>query len=132
MHVGMANRQQHQAYREHMLNRADVIVCTVISIASAVLDAFAVTRVAVDDSTQSTEAGVLPAFCRGAQQVVLLGDYCQHPPTVTCWEAQVHGHGLPLFTRLVRHGHTPLLLDTQYVAPCCCGGRPAHSIHARL
>ena len=48
-------------------------------------------------------------------QLVMLGDQCQLPPTTLSKNGE-HGldSSLPLFTRLLREGVPPMLLDTQY------------------
>jgi hypothetical protein len=53
---------------------------------------------------------------QGAECVVMAGDPCQLPPTITSREAaQVHGLATTLFERLQRQaGIETLLLDTQY------------------
>ena len=51
---------------------------------------------------------------KGCQQLVLVGDHCQLPPTIISDEAERMGLSVPLFTRLVHQGVQPLMLDTQY------------------
>ena len=55
------------------------------------------------------------SVCRGAQQLVLIGDQCQLPPTVTSRQAQLEGLDSPLYNRLIaKNGIKPCLLDIQY------------------
>ena len=54
------------------------------------------------------------SMCRGCEQLVLVGDQCQLPPTVSSQRAVEAGLAEPLFNRLVSLGVEPLLLDTQY------------------
>jgi hypothetical protein len=61
-----------------------------------------------------TEASSLVPLCRGCEQLVLVGDQCQLPPTVSSQRAVNVGFAEPLFNRLVSLGVEPLLLDTQY------------------
>ena len=61
-----------------------------------------------------TEAAALVPLCRGCEQLVLVGDQCQLPPTVASQRAVEVGFAVPLFNRLVSLGVEPLLLDTQY------------------
>jgi len=54
-------------------------------------------------------------ICRGAQQLVLIGDQCQLPPTVTSRKAVLEGLDSPLYNRLISTNRVqPYLLDTQY------------------
>ena len=53
-------------------------------------------------------------LCRGAQQLVLLGDQCQLPPTVVCRHRAATDGARPLFTRLMADGVPCVMLDTQY------------------
>ena len=101
--------QQYQAING-VLRRAEVVCATCIGVGSEVLKGQSFGAVLVDEATQATEASALVAFCRGAQQVVLLGDQCQLGPTVN---AKLPG-SQPLFTRLIDDGLPTLLLDTQY------------------
>ena len=77
------------------------------------------------EATQSTEPSSLCALVKGSEQVVLLGDHFQLPPTVISTEAQQGililwirllkgGFDKSLFQRLVDAGVEAFLLDTQY------------------
>ena len=67
-----------------------------------------------------TEASSIVSMCRGCEQLVLVGDQCQLPPTVSSQRAVEAGLAEPLFNRLVSLGVEPLLLDTQYrMRPGC-------------
>lgn len=70
--------------------------------------------VLIDEATQATEPASLVPLLLGAQQVFLVGDSRQLPPTVTDADASRKGLSISLFERLQRIGLTPSLLDTQY------------------
>ena len=54
-----------------------------------------------------------PALPR-AEQLVMLGDQCQLPPTVVSRHPTALAASSPLFNRLIADGAAPLLLDCQY------------------
>ncbi|CAM9505335.1 unnamed protein product [Discosporangium mesarthrocarpum] len=70
--------------------------------------------VVIDEATQATEAAALVPMVRGCQQLVLVGDQNQLPPTVMCREAEEAGLGTSLFSRLMHTGMEPILLNRQY------------------
>ena len=49
-----------------------------------------------------------------ANQVVLLGDQCQLPPTTSSEDAKKQNVELSLFERLLRGGVRPYMLEEQY------------------
>jgi len=76
-----------------------------------------------DEATQITETENIMPLCFGVEQLVLIGDHCQLPPTVSSDQAESEGLSQPFFTRLVQNGVTPCLLDTQVaysVFVCLC------------
>ena len=105
-----SSKQEEFDARRREIKAAQVVCATCIGVGSEVLKGQSFGAVLVDEATQATEASTLVAFCRGAQQVVLLGDQCQLGPTVN---AKLPG-SQPLFTRLIDDGLPTLLLDTQY------------------
>ena len=105
-----SSKQEEFDARRREIKAAQVVCATCIGVGSEVLKGQTFGAVLVDEATQATEASTLVAFCRGAQQVVLLGDQCQLGPTVN---AKLPG-SQPLFTRLIDDGLPTLLLDTQY------------------
>ena len=65
--------------------------------------------VLMDEATQATEASTMVSVVRGCQQLVLLGDQCQLPPTVTSRTAQLEGLDAPLYNRLIsKNGVRPV------------------------
>ncbi|KAL1507836.1 hypothetical protein AB1Y20_007444 [Prymnesium parvum] len=70
--------------------------------------------VLIDEATQATEPASLIPLTFGCEQLFLVGDACQLPPTVTSAEALRGGLAISLFERLQVDGVAPWLLDTQY------------------
>ena len=96
------------------LRQAQVVCSTCVGLGSEQLDGFTFAGVLLDEASQATEASSLIPLCRGCEQLVLVGDQCQLPPTVSSQRAVEVGFAEPLFNRLVSLGVEPLLLDTQY------------------
>merc|ERR1719440_1913718 len=105
--------RMHQVMDDIMAH-AEVVCCTAIGAGASKLDRRAFTRVLLDEASQATEFCSVVPFCRGARQIVLCGDHCQLPPTVTSDGAKAAGAELSLFERLVHAGIKPHLLETQY------------------
>merc|ERR1740130_85768 len=94
---------------------AQVVCATCIGVGSEVLERHQFGAVLMDEATQATEASTMVSICRGAQQLVLIGDQCQLPPTVASRAAQLEGLDSPLFNRLISaNGVQPHLLNIQY------------------
>ena len=70
--------------------------------------------VLIDEATQSVEPASLVPLLYGCEQLVLVGDQKQLPPTVTSRDAEKGGLALSLFDRLQAAGVAPLLLRRQY------------------
>ena len=68
----------------------------------------------LDEASQVTEPMSLVPLANGCQQLVLVGDHKQLPPTVVSRDAELAGMTLSLFDRLIRAGVQPYLLDTQF------------------
>jgi DNA polymerase III delta prime subunit len=96
------------------LKKAEVVCATCIGASGTTLDKIRFATVLVDECTQAAESAALVPMARGCQQVILLGDQCQLPPTVLSDVAETENLGESLFTRLVTQGVRPVLLDTQY------------------
>eukprot|EP00903_Cladosiphon_okamuranus_P006318 g6193.t1 len=109
-----------------IIQGADVVVCSCIGAGN---DAFVraiggdqeggfssirFSTVVIDEATQATEAAALVPIIRGCQQLILVGDQNQLPPTVICPEAEGGGLGTSLFARLMHAGIKPVLLNRQY------------------
>uniref|UniRef100_A0A7S3YDC7 AAA+ ATPase domain-containing protein n=1 Tax=Lotharella globosa TaxID=91324 RepID=A0A7S3YDC7_9EUKA len=108
------DKQAEYAIIASSLRNAEVICTTCSGAGSEMLARYFFPVVLCDEATQITEPENLIVLCRNAQQVVLVGDQCQLPPTVSSSEAEAGGLSTPLFTRLLRQGVKPCMLDTQY------------------
>jgi regulator of nonsense transcripts 1 len=70
--------------------------------------------VLLDEASQAVEPSSLIGALFGCEQLFLVGDPCQLPPTVISAGAARGGLGITLFDRLSSAGLPPLLLNTQY------------------
>ncbi|KXZ45751.1 hypothetical protein GPECTOR_51g737 [Gonium pectorale] len=112
-YISQALELEESAARE-ILSKADVVAATCIGCGEARMQALRFPVVVLDEATQATEPHSLVPLLGQVQQLVLVGDPQQLPPTVKSREAEQLGLGLPLFERLQLMGLSPLLLDTQY------------------
>jgi len=99
---------------QRRMREASVICTTCAGAGSDRLMSLAFDAVLCDEATQIKECETLMAICRGASQLVLVGDQCQLPPTVHSDQAEREGLSTPFFTRLIGNGIQPIMLDTQY------------------
>lgn len=98
-----ARRLEAQAV-EHILDTADILCATTTGLDSELLGTRRFDLAVIDEASQSTEPGCWIPLLR-ADRVVLAGDHCQLPPTVTSPEAAAAGFGISLFERLIAlHG----------------------------
>jgi len=115
------------------LKKAEVVCATCIGVSATTLDKVRFGTVLIDECTQAAESAALVPIARGCQQVILIGDQCQLPPTVLSDHAENEGLGESLFTRLVTQGVRPVLLDTQYrMHPLICEFASAAFYNGRL
>lgn len=97
-----------------ILQSAEVVCATCVGSGHEMLDDFQFEIVVIDEATQATEPSSIVPLVKRCEQLVLLGDHFQLPPTVTSSRAAEGGLSTSLFQRLVTLGVEPLLLDTQY------------------
>lgn len=104
------------AQEKKALAAAEVICCTCSGADHPVLQDMTFPTVIIDEAAQATEPAVLVPLLRlnthGA--FALVGDHKQLAPTVVCQNCELEGLGQPLFTRFVKLGVKPLMLETQY------------------
>jgi len=92
-----------------------VVCCTAIGAGSVMLNEHCFSRVLFDEAAQATELATVVPLVRGASQVVLCGDQCQLPPTVSVDCMRNQGLELSLFERLTIATHKPhVLLEAQH------------------
>ena len=115
----LIDRMKLDKYKE-ILNKSDVVVSTLSSSGQQqVLENVLACRiqfkvVIVDEAAQTTEPSVLIPLRYGCDQLVLVGDPRQLPPTVLSEDASRLGLSMSLFERLERAGHEVLMLTVQY------------------
>jgi hypothetical protein len=141
-----APQDRHQT-TQRIIGDAGVVCCTCIGAGTAMLSKkgkgnsqgkkFA--GVLIDEAAQATEIAAVVAISLGCEQLVLVGDHHQLPPTVLSDQSQAEGLSLSLFERLVEVGVEPCMLDTQYrmhpaisefPSDCFYGGRIKDGVSA--
>ena len=85
-----ASNQKHNILTR-ILREADVICATCIGAGSSLLDNINFAGVLIDEASQATELSTLVPLMHECQQLVLVGDHCQLPPTVPDDDAQYEG-----------------------------------------
>ena len=121
---GLAHRDINKNYREireleqritdDVLASAQVLCTTNIGAGHFTLTNRKFSIVLIDEATQATEPSALVPIVKGARQLILVGDQCQLPPTVTSRSAEEGGLDIPLFERLLSNGLPAHMLTTQY------------------
>eukprot|EP00948_MAST-09A_sp_MAST-9A-sp1_P003694 g3694.t1 len=112
-----------------ILESADVICTTCVGAGDPRISRFVFRKVLVDEATQATEPEVLIPICRGAKQVVLVGDHCQLGPVVACRRAASAGLTLSLFERFVQLNIRPVRLEEQYRMHPCLSAFPSNTFY---
>ena len=107
---------KHEAYQAQLwaVRNAQAVCATCSGSGSDFLDRINFSAVMLDEASQVTEPMSLVPLANGCQQLVLVGDHKQLPPTVVSRDAELAGMTLSLFDRLIRAGVQPYLLDTQF------------------
>lgn len=105
-----------RAIVHEVMKSAQVICSTCIYAGDPMLRGTYFPVVIIDECTQATEpAALVPIVAGGAQQVILVGDHHQLPPTVKSEEAAKGGLADSLFSRLIKEAKLDVfLLNTQY------------------
>ncbi|CAK9114266.1 Uncharacterized ATP-dependent helicase C29A10.10c [Durusdinium trenchii] len=106
---------------QRQLQAARVVVATCTGAGHDLLSSVGFRWLLIDEATQATEPAALIPICRSAaEQLVLLGDPQQLPPTVLSLKAIRWGLSTTLFDRLSGQ-QQPMLLDTQFrMHPTLC------------
>ena len=121
---GLAHRDLNKNYREireleqritdEVLASAEVLCTTNIGAGHFTLANRRFPIVLIDEATQATEPSALVPIVKGTRQLILVGDHCQLPPTVTSQRAEEGGLDISLFERLLSNGLPAHMLTTQY------------------
>ena len=121
---GLAHRDLNKNYREireleqritdEVLASAEVLCTTNIGAGHFTLANRRFPIVLIDEATQATEPSALVPIVKGTRQLILVGDQCQLPPTVTSQRAEEGGLDISLFERLLSNGLPAHMLTTQY------------------
>lgn len=97
-----------------VLQAADVICTTCVSVGDPRLSNFRFRKLLIDEATQAMEPECLIPIVTGVKQLVLVGDHQQLGPVVMCKKAAKAGLAMSLFERLVLLGIRPIRLQVQY------------------
>ncbi|QNF35209.1 AAA family ATPase [Adhaeribacter swui] len=99
---------------EDLLDRVQVITCTLVGSANRVIRHLTYDTVFIDEAAQALEPACWIPITR-ANRVILAGDHCQLPPTVKSLEADKKGLSKTLFEKCIeRQPEVAVMLKTQY------------------
>eukprot|EP00927_Polykrikos_kofoidii_P049320 TRINITY_DN43394_c0_g1_i1.p1 TRINITY_DN43394_c0_g1~~TRINITY_DN43394_c0_g1_i1.p1 ORF type:complete len:1620 (-),score=288.12 TRINITY_DN43394_c0_g1_i1:47-4906(-) len=129
--VGEAKKLEKKMTQE-LMAQARVVLATCITAGGDVLAGSRFRQVLFDEATQATEPASIVPLLKGCQELVLLGDQQQLPPTVLSYRARMLGLSESLFERLIRLGVPHKMLRTQYRMHPAISAFPAHTFYAGL
>lgn len=98
---------------EVMINRAQVITCTLVGADHRHIQHLTFDTVVIDEAAQAMEPATWIPMSKG-KRVVLAGDPFQLPPTVKSDEARKAGLEVTLMEKCIEHFQNVSLLNTQY------------------
>lgn len=98
---------------EQILDRAQVITCTLVGAAHSLLSGRKFTTVLIDEAAQALEPATWIPILK-AERVVLCGDPFQLPPTVKSRDANKSGLALTLMEKVIQKGFVHQMLKVQY------------------
>jgi energy-coupling factor transporter ATP-binding protein EcfA2 len=111
--LAMAREMENQML-EHILDRARVILCTLVGASQEIMHKRKFETVFIDEAAQALLGGTLIPILK-AKRVILAGDHCQLPPTVKSPQALAGGLNKTLFEICAEaQPEAATLLDTQY------------------
>ncbi|KAL4510686.1 hypothetical protein ABPG72_004840 [Tetrahymena utriculariae] len=119
-------------FMKKLISESQVVCATNVGSMSEYLKEQNFTRVIIDEATQATEMSTIIPLINKAQQVVLIGDHKQLPPTVLSSLAQSKGMTISLFERLVKQGIQPKMLMRQYRMHSTIALFPSHQFYNNL
>lgn len=118
----LQQRNENRELQMELLMDAEVICTTSVGAGSDFLNKFTFEAILVDEAAQSTELSTLvPVAHRGTARLVLVGDHCQLPPSVTSMEADSRGLSVSLYARLQAQGVEPFFLEHPVPRPPTVG-----------
>lgn len=99
---------------EHLIERAQVICCTLVGAANMELKGRMFGTVFIDEASQAMLPATFIPILK-AKRVVFAGDHCQLPPTVKSMEAVQKGLAVSLFERCIEQQKAAtVMLEKQY------------------
>lgn len=98
---------------EQILDRAQVITCTLVGAAHSLLAGRKFKTVLIDEAAQALEPATWIPIMK-AEKVVLCGDPFQLPPTVKSKDANKSGLSLTLMERVIQRRFKHKILEVQY------------------
>ena len=98
---------------EQILDRAQVITCTLVGAAHSLLAGRKFTTVLIDEAAQALEPATWIPILK-AERVGLCGDPFQLPPTVKSRDANKSGLALTLMEKAIQKGFVHQMLEVQY------------------
>ena len=98
---------------EQILDRAQVITCTLVGAAHSLLAGRKFKTVLIDEAAQALEPATWIPIMK-AERVVLCGDPFQLPPTVKSRDANKSGLALTLMEKVLQKGFNHQMLEVQY------------------
>ena len=102
-----------QHITEDLLDRAQVIACTLVGSTHGLVNDRMFKTVFIDEASQALEPAAWIAI-RKAYRVVMAGDHLQLPPTVKSIKAAKEGLEKTLFEKAIRLENASVMLSTQY------------------
>lgn len=102
-----------QHITEDLLDRAQVIACTLVGSTHGLVNQRTFKTVFIDEASQALEPAAWIAI-RKAYRVVMAGDHLQLPPTVKSLKAAKEGLEKTLFEKAIKLGNASVMLGIQY------------------
>ena len=102
-----------QHITEDLLDRAQVIACTLVGSTHSLVNDRIFKTVFIDEASQALEAAAWIAIRKG-YRVVMAGDHQQLPPTVKSLKAAKEGLENTLFEKAMKIPPASVMLETQY------------------
>ncbi|KAJ9523939.1 hypothetical protein QJQ45_022419 [Haematococcus lacustris] len=102
--------------RLDIISESGVVCCTCIGAGGPELEGFNFPLLVLDEGSQASEPEALVPIMKGTEQVIIIGDHKQLPPTIQSQKAAEQGLSVSLFERMMEAGVPSTLLGVQYRA----------------